>query len=334
MRRALRFLAGATVGLAALGGYLLLIGAETVFARLSAVAGWAVVVVAVLVVAEGIADSLGVWASVEPLGQGLSPLRSVQFALAGDFFDVLSPAGPVSSEPIMARFIGVETETSYSEALAVRGVAKYVKSGAQLAVATFAGVALALGGTSTGVLVPSLGGAGVGLLLVGAVVVRWRAPITGGAVTVTTPVVRRLSSLYRDPPHDRSTVVAAFERLWGRVAEFRDRPGLLGLVALGGALEQVLTAAALWVALAGLGSPVSFVALVVVVPLPQVASVAPIPGSLGAYDVLLGGAVALVTGVDPAAAAAAVLLVRTLTLPFKLGVGGLAVAFLRGWRPS
>ncbi|WP_208023511.1 hypothetical protein [Halorussus pelagicus] len=47
----------------------------------------------------------------------------------------------------------------------------------------------------------------------------------------------------------------------------------------------------------------------------------------------LGGAVAVVTGAPAAATAAAVLVVRTVSIPFGLSVGGLSVAFLRGWRP-
>lgn len=70
------------------------------------------------------------------------------------------------------------------------------------------------------------------------------------------------------------------------------------------------------------------------VPLPQVASVVPTPGSLGAYDVLLGGVVALATGAPDPAATAAVVVFRMVGLPFGLAAGGLSVAFLRGWRPG
>jgi uncharacterized membrane protein YbhN (UPF0104 family) len=71
-----------------------------------------------------------------------------------------------------------------------------------------------------------------------------------------------------------------------------------------------------------------------VVPLPQAASVVPVPGSVGTYDVLLGGALALTTGAPVAGAAAAVLIVRTFEFAVWLGGGGLATAFLRGWRPG
>jgi uncharacterized membrane protein YbhN (UPF0104 family) len=152
-------------------------------------------------------------------------------------------------------------------------------------------------------------------------------------VAALTPVVTWISGLYREEPHDRPVVERAFERFWARVGYFREAPGLIALVALGGVAEQLLVAAALWTALAGTGSATVLLPLVVVVPLPQVASVVPIPGSLGAYDVLLGGAVVLVTGVPAAAATAAVLVVRTVSVPFAVLAGGLAAAFLRGWRP-
>ena len=73
-------------------------------------------------------------------------------------------------------------------------------------------------------------------------------------------------------------------------------PRLLALIAVGGIIEQVLTATALWIALAGSTNAVVFVPILVIISLPRVASVIPIPGSLGTYDVLLSGALALVTG--------------------------------------
>ena len=108
---------------------------------------------------------------------------------------------------------------------------------------------------------------------------------------------------------------------------------MLLLIAVGGLLEQFLTATALWVALTGLGVDSVFLPILVVIPLPQVASAVPIPGSLGAYDLLLGGALVVVTGVPTAVATAAVLLFRTLSLPFSALAGGICVGYLRGWRP-
>ncbi len=328
-----RFLLGTAVGVGSLGVYLRAVGADQVLGRASTIAGPALAAVVLLVVAEAFADGIGVWASVRPLGDGLSPAQSVQFALAGDFFDTLSPAGPVSSEPIMARFIGVTTETSYGEALGVRGVAKYVKSGAQLAVSTVLAAVLLLGTPSATVLLTTLGGALLGLLLVGAVTVRSRRVLSAALVPVLTPAVGLVSSLYREVPHDRATVVAAVDRFWARIVRFRDRPGLLALVALGGVTEQALTAAALWVAFAGTGTAVPLLPIVALVPLPQVASAVPIPASIGAYDVLLAGALAVVTGVPAAVTATPVLVVRTLSIPLALSAGGVAAAFLRGWRP-
>jgi len=333
VRPAIRFLAGVGLGGGALAGYLLYVGPGEVVSRATAVTPWALALVVGLVVAEGLVDGVGVWASVRPLGDGLSWPQSVQFALAGDYFDTLSPAGPVSSEPIVARFLGVETDTAYSEALAVRSVAKYVKAAAQLALSVAVALVVVAGGSAPTDLVTTLGGAVVGVFVLGAVVVTARRPLTRALVFVLTPVVAVVSSFYREEPHDRSVVEGAFERFWDKVFHFRGAPKLLALVALGGMAEQILLAAALWTALAGTGTSAVLFPLVVIVPLPQVASVVPIPGSLGAYDVLLSGAAALVTGAPAAAATAAVFVVRTVSVPFAILVGGLAAAFLRGWRP-
>lgn len=336
MRRIVRFLVGAGVGGGALAGYLAYVGVDSVVAQLSAVATGVLAAVACLVVAEGVVDGIGVWASVRPLGDGLSGGQSVQFALAGDFFDTLSPAGPVSSEPIMARFISVTTETGYSDALAVRSVAKYVKSATQVGLSTVGAVALVTVGPAPRSLLVTLGGAVVAIAGLGVALVGFRRPLAAALAAVLGPVVRLVSSLSRKEPRGRTAVADALDRFVERVVRFRAAPGLLGLIAVGGVCEQLLTAAALWVALAGTSGTVTataYLPLLVVVPLPQAASVVPVPGSLGAYDLLLGGAVALSVGVDPASAAAAVLVVRTLALAVSVAVGGVAVTFLRGWRP-
>jgi uncharacterized membrane protein YbhN (UPF0104 family) len=331
VRRSLRFALGVAAGLGGVGAYLAVVGVDDVAARATRVAPWALAAVVCLVAVEGLADALGVWGSVRPLGDGLSGPQSVQFALAGDFFDTLSPAGPVSSEPIMARFVGVTTATTYGEALGVRAAAKYVKSGAQLAVSTLVAAALLAGGPApagAGPVVAAVAATGVGLVAGGAVVVRAHEAVGRALVAVLAPVLVRLPG-----DRDREAVAAAVDRFLARLLLFRSAPRLVAVIALGGLLEQVLAAAALWVALAGTGVPVAVLPLVAVVPFPQAASVVPVPASLGAYDGLLTAGLVLAAGVPPAAAAAAVVVVRTVSLPFALAVGGVAVAFLRGWRP-
>jgi uncharacterized membrane protein YbhN (UPF0104 family) len=233
----------------------------------------------------------------------------------------------------MARFFGVETETSYSEALGVRGVAKYAKSATQITFSALLVTALLLSGPAPASLLVTLGGAVAALVAVGLLGVLGRDLLTRATVLVVTPVAATVSRLYRDEPHSRASVADAVARFRTRVGAFRDTPELLALVAVGGLLEQLLTAGALWVALAGTGTGVAFVAVVALVPLPQAASVVPIPGSLGAYDVLLAGALVAITAASGAGAAAAVLVVRTFGLLVSIGGGGLAVAFLEGWRP-
>ncbi len=333
MRDAVRFVAGAGLGGAALAAYLVYAGPTDVLRRATAVPTGVLAFVAALVVAEALVDGVGVWASLRPLNGGITPPSSARFALAGDFFDTLSPAGPVSSEPVMARFFAVATDAGYSDALGVRGVAKYVKSAAQLLVSTALAGALLLGGPAPDYVLYTLGGAVVAVLLAGAILVRGHEHLSQGLVTLLAPVVRRVSALYREDPHGEAVVADAVERFWARALAFRDTPGLLALIALGGVLEQLLTAGALVVALGGTGASVALLPVVAVVPLPQAASVVPVPASLGAYDVLLAGAVVAVTGVPAAGAAAAVLVVRTLSLLLALGAGGAAAASLRGWRP-
>ncbi|MGB9985474.1 lysylphosphatidylglycerol synthase domain-containing protein [Salarchaeum japonicum] len=334
MRRSLRFLVGALLGLAVLATAVATVGVDAIVTRATRLSPLLLAVVVALVVIEGLVDAIGVWASVRPLNDGLSGRESVQFALAGDFFDIVSPAGPVTSEPIMARFISVATDTGYSDALGVRSVAKYVKSGTQVALSAALGVLVLLDVPDATGILSVLAVAIGGLLVVGVVALMSRDALSRLLVAVLTPLVRRVSALYRDRPHDRATVRAAVERFWTRIVAFRGTPGLLALIALGGVLEQFATAITLWVALHGVGHPVALLPILVVIPLPQVASAVPIPGSLGAYDLLLGGALVVVTAAPSAPAAAAVLVLRTVTLVFGASVGGVCAAFLRGWRPT
>ena len=326
MRTQLRTVAGLLVGGGAVGVYLLWVGVDSVSARFAGLVPWLAVLAASLVVLEGLTDSLGVWASVEPLGDGLTAGQSVQFALAGDFFDTLSPAGPVSSEPIMARFISVTTGSTYSDALAVRGVAKYVKAGTQALLSLVLAAGLLLAGPAPAFLVYTMAGAVAGLIILATLLLWARRFLSRPVVAVLAPIVTRVSTLYREEPHDRSTVTDAVDRFWARVLRFRDVPHLLGYVAFAGVVEQLVVAGALWAALAGIGATVPL--------LPRLSVVFPVPASLGAYDVFLAGALVLMTGVPADGAAAAVVLFRTLAIGFALVGGGLSVAFLRGWRVS
>ena len=207
-------------------------------------------------------------------------------------------------------------------------------AGAQLLFSAGLGTVVLLGTPDVTPILLTFGASIVGLAAFGAVVLRTRTYLSTGLVTVLTPVVSRISGLYRDRPYDRTFVAAGVDTYWRRIVGFRETPELLALIVAGGLIEQVLTAAALWVALAGLGVEGVFLPILVVIPLPQVASVVPIPGSLGAYDLLLARALAVVAGAPTTAATAAVLVVRTLALPFSGVVGGLSVAYLRGWRPN
>jgi uncharacterized membrane protein YbhN (UPF0104 family) len=334
VRPVVRFLLGLSLGGGTLLAYLWFVGPGAVLDRATAVAGWALWLVVALVVAEAVADGVGMWASVRPLGDGFSPRQSVQFALAGDFMDTVSPAGPVTSEPIMAQFISTETATGYSEALGVRGVAKYVKAGTQLLFSSLLLGLLFLLGVAPRFVLFTLGGAVVVLVVVGLLLLVARGALSELLVAVLTPVVAVLTRLFGLSGQSRERVAEGVERFWSRVLAFRETPELLVLIAAGGLLEQVLTAAALYVALAGTGTTVALVPIVAIVPLPQAASVLPVPASIGAYDLLLAGALVVMTGTPAADATAAVLVVRTFGVGVSLAGGGVATGFLRGWRPG
>jgi uncharacterized membrane protein YbhN (UPF0104 family) len=331
MRRRVRLVAGLLLGGGGLLFYLWYAGFGDIATQLRAVGPVILAVVAGLVILEGVVDGLGVWASVRPLGDGLTSLESVQFALAGDFFDIVSPAGPASSEPIMAQFIRTTTETNYSEALGVRSVAKYVKSAAQVLLSTVLAVLLLQGNTAVAPILRPLAIAAVAIVGIGVLVAVGGPALSQLLVTVVTVVVRVIRGLVPWFDADDAVVENAVGRFRRRIGEFRTAPLLVGLIAVGGILEQTVVATALWLLLSELGVATAFVPILMIVPLPQVGTVVPIPASLGSYDVLLGGALVLTTGVSGPVAASAVLVFRGLTLLFGLAAGGFCAAQLRGW---
>jgi hypothetical protein len=323
--------AGLLLGGGALLGYLWVAGFGDIAARLRELGPVVITLVAVFVIAEGVVDGLGVWASVRPLGDGLTGPDSVRFALAGDFFDIVSPAGPASSEPIMAQFIRTATATNYSEALGVRSVAKYVKSAAQVTLSTLLALLLLQGNATVGPILRPLGIAGVAVVGIGIFVAVGSTALSRLAISVLTPISRVIRRLVPSVDPDEASVRDAVARFRRRIGEFRTAPLLVGLIAVGGILEQTIVATALWLLLSDLGVMVGFVPILLIVPLPQVGTVVPIPASLGSYDVLLAGALVLTTGASGPVAASAVLLFRGLTLVFGLAAGGFCAAQLRGW---
>lgn len=329
-RARVRLFAGLLLGSGGLLMYLWYAGPGEIWTRLRGIGSVVLTLVTVLVIVEGVVDGLGVWASVRPLGDGFTVRESVQFALAGDFFDIVSPAGPASSEPIMAQFIRTATETNYSEALGVRSVAKYVKSASQVVLSAFLAV-LFLQGNSSGPILRPLGVAGVAIVGVGVLVTVGGTVCSRFLVAVLTPVVRVIRGLVPSLDADEAVVRNAVERFRRRIAEFRTAPLLVGVIAVGGILEQTVVAVALWLLLSDLGAVTAFVPILIIVPLPQVGTVVPVPASLGSYDVLLGGALVLTTGASGPVAASAILLFRGLTIGFGLAAGGFCAAQLRGW---
>lgn len=331
MRTRARLLAGLLLGGGGVLVYLWYVGVGDVATTLRGTAPVVVAAVALLVVVEGVVDGVGVWASVRPLDGGLTAPESVQFALAGDFFDIVSPAGAASSEPIMAQFVGTATGTSYSEALGVRSVAKYVKSGGQVLLSAGVGLLVLRGEASAPTVLTTLGAAIVVVALFGVAVVLAGDLLQRALVAVLSPLASVAAAVVPGVAPDEAFVREAVARFGVRVAEFREAPSLVALIAIGGLLEQAVVAVALWVLLADLGVAVALAPILVVVPLPQAATIVPIPASLGAYDVLLGGAIVLTTGAPGATAAAAVVVFRGLALLFGLAAGGFCAALLRGW---
>lgn len=248
----------------------------------------------------------------------------------GDFFDVLSPAGPMSSEPIIAQFFDTTTETSYSEVPGVHGVVRHVKSVARLLLSVALVGALFLDAPASRFVLVMLTGTVAVLVVVGAALVWARGTLSMVVVATLTPVVRVVTGVTRRTPLGRDAVTGVVERFWEHVIQFRDMPELLGVIVFSGVFEQLPTSLAPRVTPVGTDTTVAFIPIVAVILLPRATNVVPVPGGLGAYDVFLVGALSLMTDVPAAGATATMLIVRTFELLVPLGCGGVATELLHG----
>lgn len=251
---------------------------------------------------------------------------------AVQFANSVTPFGQAGGEPISAllisRSVGAEYETGLA-AIASADAIHFLPS-----------IAFALIGLAYYAVVFTLGPrllraaaviAVLVVLLVAGAYAAWRyrehlEEVTVRAVSPVLVFLGRVLPFGETPSrHVVRSRVEGFYRDVGRVA---DEPARLGLALAFSALGWFCLVCSLWLSLYSLGYVVPLAALLVVIPLGAVASIAPLPGGLGGIEAVLVLLLVPTTGVSAGVAGAAVIVHRLAVYWLPIGLGGLATAAL------
>jgi len=319
-------------------------------------AGGAVLLLAVLFVVVGVDPVVGALAAADPplvaaaAGLGLCwlaawslMLRAVLGALdvemsvptaflvysGAAFANNVTPFGQAGGEPVAAALISKVGEARYETGLV--GIASVDVLNVVPSVSlVFLGVGSYAATTAVGDRVGFAVASAVGLIaaIVTAIAFIWR---------YRTAVVDRVPGavgpfLGRFERFDAETIEAGLaDRLGNFFADIErvgtDRARLLGIVGLS-LVGWLFQAAALTVAFAAVGHPISPLVPVFVVPLSYVAGATPLPGGLGGIEAALVGLLVPTTGVAASAITAAVLVFRGAVYWLPMLIGGASASAL------
>ena len=322
----------AAIGIIAVLFYLL--GIDDVARAFALARPWALASVAGVALLWLLGWALALRTVLGMLGVDVPVYGAYVIQTAVQFTNNVTPFGQAGGEPISALFISRSVDVEYETGLAAIASVDAINFLPSIAFATiglaYYGLVFTLG--------PRLRQAAVVvLLLVVALALvaygtwRYRHRLEEMTVAALTPVLRAVGRMlpFRDAP-SREVVrshVDGFYRDLGRLA---GQPGQLAVALLFSAIGWFCQVASLWLSLYALGHVVPLPALLVVIPLGAVASIAPLPGGLGGIETVLVVLLVPMTPatVTPAVAGAAVLVHRVATYWLPVGIGGISVALL------
>jgi uncharacterized protein (TIRG00374 family) len=248
------------------------------------------------------------------------------------FSNNITPFGQAGGEPVAAVFISRISSANYDTGLAsiasvdainfvpsityaLLGLAYYatfLTLGKNLVLAAIVVVALAI-------IIPVL-------LYLGW---EYRYRIERRAIDVLTPLLGRIGELVpRLSPPEPELIEEYVENFFASIERITtDRRAVstsIAFSALGWFLQIVL----LWLSFIAIGYHIPLTVPLLVIPIGNVASIAPLPGGLGAIESVFIVLIAALTGIDPAVATAGVALYRGLVYGLPTLVGGGTIALL------
>lgn len=316
LRRALPAFVGSLVVLVALFS---LVGVEDVAAALvdadrrALVGAFVAVIGAILVWGLSLHVALGI------LGLSVAVKRSVLLFVATTFVNNVTPLGQVGGDPLNGLLAAWVAESDYE-----RGLAAVVGLNTLNNVLAVSFAVLGFGYVAGGALgYADL--AALAVVLAGGVVIGWRyrVRLATWVVTALTPLVRAVWWVLpgRSPP-DRSAVERRVERFVGALEQLVGNPRRLSVVAVLSVVGQCCVSACLWFSLYAVGETAPVAVVLFIRPVARIGSIAPTPGGLAGFEVVLVGVLVAALGVGLPAATAAVLIYRAATYWFPLVLGG------------
>lgn len=267
---------------------------------------------------------------VSVLDGRLTVVSSVLIYTVAMFANNITPFGQAGGEPVSAYFIADATDSKYEKGLATIASVDAIHFVPSLSLAALGLASIAATAAlnqrlrAAAVIVVGLG---IVIFLIAIFVWNFRVRVENIVVRLVMPVATIVARLIpnRAPP-DRETIVARVEGFFVAVERVATNRRSLAL-AFGFATAGWITLASiLWLSLYALGYSVPIAIPLVVVPLGSIASITPLPGGLGGIESVLIALLVSMTGIDPAAASAAVLLHRTASYWLPTFVGGIVAS--------
>ncbi|WP_415380626.1 lysylphosphatidylglycerol synthase transmembrane domain-containing protein [Halosimplex sp. TS25] len=335
MSRRLRLVAGFTLALLAVGGFLLAVGPEAVFSELATAkplvlsVGFLSVLVALACWSEAVRRLIG------STGHSVGGLRYRAAYLSGEFLKQVIPMGQSGGPVLMSYTVSAETDAPHDSALAAATVFAFLNVVASLVLAVVGLAVLVLtrrgptGALLQSVLVTmvviSVGILGLTLLAVYRRAVLERALLaTAGTLRRTVGRLSARAGAALAPERVRETL-ERYTAVVGQLAG--DLRGIAAAVALSitGWLFFLLP---LYTSFLAIDSHVPFMLVVFAIPVVTLLNVVPLPGGLGGFEVALAAVVAAMALVDLPTSTAAVFLFRLSNYWFIVLVGGIAAGAL------
>lgn len=263
------------------------------------------------------------------LDVSLSPWAAFRVYSGAAFANNVTPLGQAGGEPVAAALIATVTDARYETGLvgiASVDVLNVVPSISLVFLGVGSYAATAAVGERVGFAVASAVGLIAAIVATIALIWRYRVAVVDRVPGAAGPLLGRFDRF------DAEAVEAGLaDRLGNFFADIErvgaDRRRLVGVVALS-LVGWLFQAAALTVAFAAVGHPISPLIPMFVVPLSYVAGATPLPGGLGGIEAALVGLLVPTTGVAAAAVTAAVFLFRGAVYWLPTAIGGASASAL------
>lgn len=256
--------------------------------------------------------------------QSLLSYSSVLFAYN------VTPLGQFGGEPVAAAFVSKISEVKYETGLASVTSLDAINFVPSITLALFGLAYYATFATLGQYLVIAVMVVGTLAIVVPVLLyLAWefRYALERRAIDVLIPVLRRAGRIIpRVSPPDQESIEQYVENFFSALERVTtDRRGIIIALAFSG-LGWLLQMILLWLSFISLGHHIPFPVALLVIPIGNIAAIAPLPGGLGAIEAIYIALISALTPVNIAVVTAAVVVYRAMAYGLPTVVGGGTVA--------